>query len=321
MPVIQSLYASPYYFFSGHLQTILPALFRKVGNVVYERERIVTSDEDFLDLDWSKTSSDRLVIISHGLEGDSQRPYVKGMVRSFNKAGWDVLAWNYRGCSGEINSICRSYHSGETNDLDYVIKYITRQKKYPLIVLIGFSIGGNITLKYLGEQADKLSTEIKCAVAFSVPCHLEASANHLTKIQNRIYLNRFLDSLRKKMKEKAKVMPHSFDLEGLEKIRDFFEFDERYTAPQNGFKGAKDYWNQSSSIYYLDKIRIPTLLVNAKNDPFLPLECFPVQEAENNPHFFLEMPEKGGHCGFYENNEEGLYWSEKRAVEFVSNYI
>jgi predicted alpha/beta-fold hydrolase len=320
MPVIESTYNSPYYFFSGHLQTILPALFRKVGNIAYERERIITPDKDFLDLDWSGAGSDKLAIISHGLEGDSQRPYVKGMVRTFNKKGWDVLAWNYRGCSGEANKICRSYHSGETNDLDYVIRYVLKKNKYPEIVLIGFSIGGNITLKYLGEQGENILPEIKASVCFSVPCHLESAAKHLSKLQNRIYLNRFLNSLRKKLNEKSKLIPGMPDLNGIDKIRDFFEFDERFTAPMNGFKSAHDYWEKSSSIFFIEKIRIPTLLVNAKNDPFLPPECFPVNEAERNPFFFLEIPSSGGHCGFYERNEEGTYWSEKRAVEFVRKF-
>jgi uncharacterized protein len=322
MPVIQkSEYLSPYYLFSRHLQTILPAVFRKVGNVVYKRERISTPDQDFLDLDWSTVGSETLVIISHGLEGDSQRPYVKGMVRALNLHQMDVLAWNYRGCSGELNKLCRFYHSGETQDLHHVIQYALLKHPYKSAILLGFSIGGNITLKYLGEQRTKIHPRVKAAVTFSVPCHLESGATHLAKFKNKIYMSRFIKSLRTKIKAKSLLMPESISYKGMDEISNFLEFDELFTAPMNGFKNARDYWEKSSSLYYLPAIAIPTLLVNAKNDPFLTPECFPVKEAEDNPLFFLEMPEEGGHCGFYENNSKGVYWSEKRAVEFINKYI
>ncbi|MBX9853018.1 MAG: alpha/beta fold hydrolase [Cytophagaceae bacterium] len=322
MPLInKSEYNSPYYLFSRHLQTILPALFRKVGNVVYTRERIFTPDHDFLDLDWSKVNSKNLVVISHGLEGDSIRPYVLGMVRTMNIHGFDVLAWNYRGCSGEINKLHRSYHSGYTEDLDYVIRHALEKYDYEKIILIGFSVGGNITLKYLGEKGKQVNKKIKCAVTFSVPCHLESGAHHLAKWKSKIYMARFLKSLRKKMIKKSQAIPEALSIEGLHKIKNFLQFDERYTAPMNGFKSARDYWKQSSCLYYLPNISIPSLLVNARNDPFLTPECYPIREAESNPHLFLEMPETGGHCGFFENNKEGKYWSEKRAVEFIRNYV
>lgn len=322
MPVIKkSEYLSPYYLFSKHLQTILPAVFRKVGNVVYKRERIVTPDNDFLDLDWSKANSDQLVIISHGLEGDSQRPYVKGMVRALNLHHWDVLAWNFRGCSGEINKLCRFYHSGETQDFDHVIDYVLSKYSYKKVVLVGFSIGGNITLKYLGEKGTSLPKKIKAAITFSVPCHLASGARHLAKFRSKIYMSRFIKSLRTKIRAKALVMPESIRYEGMDKITNFLEFDEFFTAPMHGFKNAEEYWEKSSSIYYLPTISIPTLIVNAMNDPFLTPECYPVKEAESNPLLYLEMPEEGGHCGFYENNKEGLYWSEKRAVEFINKYV
>lgn len=322
MPVIQkSEYLSPYYLFSRHLQTILPAVFRKVGNVVYKRERISTPDQDFLDLDWSTVNSETLVIISHGLEGDSQRPYVKGMVRALNLHQMDVLAWNYRGCSGELNKLSNFYHSGETQDLHHVLHYTLLKRPYQSVILLGFSIGGNITLKYLGEQGNKIHPLVKAAVTFSVPCHLESGANHLAKFKNKIYMSRFIKSLRTKIKAKSLLMPESISYEGMDSISNFLEFDERFTAPMNGFKNAKDYWEKSSSLYYLPTIAIPTLLVNAKNDPFLTPECFPVKEAADNPLLYLEMPEEGGHCGFYENNSKGVYWSEKRAVEFINKNI
>jgi len=320
MPVISSNYKSPFWLFSKHLQTIIPALFRSVKlTIPRQTERITTPDEDFLDLDWYKKGSDKLIIISHGLEGDARRPYVLGMVKALTEqTDFDVLAWNYRGCSGEINKLCRYYHSGETTDLHFVVNQAA--KNYKEIALLGFSIGGNVTLKYLGEQAKSLNPKVKVAVTFSVPCHLQSSAMHLAKPGNYVYLRRFIKSLNKKIKDKAVYYPE-LDVEGLKRVKNFRDFDEHYTAPINGFKNAIDYWTKSSSIYYLNTIAIPTLLISAKNDPFLTPECFPVKEAETNKLLFLEMPEKGGHCGFYSRNPTNTYWSEKKAIEFINNYL
>jgi hypothetical protein len=320
MPLLQnSDYISPFYMFSGHLETILPALFRKAGNVFYARERITTNDQDFLDLDWSKVGSRKLVLISHGLEGDSHSPYNLGMVKALNKVGWDALAWNYRGCSGELNKVCRFYHSGETKDLHFVLQHVVPQ--YDEIALIGFSIGGNITLKYLGEQHTSIHPKIRSAACFSVPCHLESGAMHLAKAANKVYLNRFLKSLKNKIRTKEAAMPGTFDLTDIDKISNFQEFDDKYTAPLNGFKNAKEYWNDSSSIFYIKNISIPTLLVNAKNDPFLTEKCYPIEEAKLNENFFLEIPTKGGHVGFFFHNKDYNFWSEKRAIEFIKNYF
>ncbi len=319
MPLIPSDYTSPFWLFSKHLQTIIPALFRDVKlSVPRQTERVTTPDEDFLDLDWYRTGAEKLVIISHGLEGDARRPYVLGMVKALTEAGFDVLAWNYRGCSGEINKLCRYYHSGETGDLDFVVNNVPAN--YKEIALIGFSIGGNVTLKYLGEQGKTLNPRVKTAVTFSVPCHLQSAATHLAKPENFIYLQRFIKSLSKKIRDKAALYPE-LDVEGLRKVKNFEDFDELYTAPINGFKNAIDYWTKCSSVYYLNTIAIPTLIINAKNDPFLTPECFPVTEATANKYLFLQMPAQGGHCGFYSRNSTNTYWSEKRAIEFINKYI
>jgi uncharacterized protein len=321
MPVIKNkTYKAPYYLFSKHLQTILPALFRRVGNVVYTRERINTPDNDFLDLDWSLCGSETLVVISHGLEGDSNRPYVLGMVRALNMNNLDALAWNYRGCSGEMNKVVKMYHSGETSDLNEVINHVLQTKSYEKIILIGFSVGGNITLKYLGEQ-NKIPEKIKGAICFSVPCHLESGAMLLAKFKSRIYMQRFLKSLHKKIKSKAIQWPDAYSDENFLQIKNFLEFDSIYTAPINGFKDAYDYWKQNSSIFFIEKITTPTLIVSALNDPFLAPECFPIKEAENNPFVTLEITREGGHCGFYSSDDDGIYWSEKRAIEFIANFV
>lgn len=300
-------YIPPYLFGNGHVQTIFPVVLRRVKGVSYKRERITTPDDDFLDLDWSVKGNDRLAIISHGLEGNSHRAYIKGMVNAVNRGSWDALAWNYRSCSGEPNRLLRSYHNGVTDDLAFVIRHTVKKQVYKEIALIGFSLGGNLTLLHLGRETH--DPIVKKAVVFSVPCDLKASATVLAKPVNRIYMKRFLIMLHEKIKAKKKLMPGLIDDEGYERIKDFKAFDDRYTAPIHGFKNAEDYWEKCSSRPYLPYIKIPVLIVNAKNDPFLPEACFPFKEAENNRYLTLITPGSGGHTGFIAFNRENIYWS------------
>jgi predicted alpha/beta-fold hydrolase len=306
MPILDpSFYKSPPFFSNGHLQTIYPSLFRKVKGILYHRERIATIDDDFLDLDWSKTGSGKIAIVSHGLEGSSYRSYMLGMVKSLHKAGWDALAWNYRGCSGE------------PNDLHTVITHVISQNKYRKIALAGFSLGGNMTLKYLGERGETVDSRIDKAVVFSVPCDLAASSRKMAEPFNKIYMKRFLRMLHQKIKDKMEVLPGLIDDEGYDKIKNFRDFDDRYTAPIHGFANAEDYWAKCSCKQFIPYITIPTLLVSARNDPFLTKECYPVEEAGRIPHFYLEMPKSGGHVGFVEFNANGEYWSEQRVIAFL----
>lgn len=321
MPLIPSTYQAPKLFVSRHVETIFPVVFRNVSDVKYERERLELADGDFLDLDWIRKGNKKLLLLSHGLEGQTESKYLKGMARAASNAGYDVLAWNYRGCSQEMNRNFRFYHSGESADLDLVVQYVLSKEKYSCIGLVGFSIGGNITLKYLGEKSDSLSPLIKAGVTFSVPCDLSAGALHLAKWQSKFYMNRFLTNLRGKIRAKAIQYPNRIDDKDFNKIKNFIDFDEKYTAPLHGFKDTQDYYTQCSSIFYIPKIKIPTLLVTALNDPFLSKECYPFEQAKNNSYFFLETPEHGGHCGFYENNSNGNYWSDNRALEFFSKIL
>lgn len=312
-------YSPPPLMGNGHIQTIFPVLFRKIRDLAYTRERIQTFDQDFLDLDWSCIHSDRLAILSHGLEGNTTRAYVKAMALALNQGGWDVLAWNFRSCSGEPNRLLRSYHNGATDDLAWVIDHAKKTGQYRKIALVGFSLGGNLTLVHLGrDRVDPLVTQ---AVVFSVPCDLAASAQTLAKPVNRLYMQRFLILLHQKIKEKMRTMPGALDDSGYDRIRTFKEFDDRYTAPIHGFKDAHDYWEKCSSRQFIPHIRIPTLIINAVNDPFLPQECFPVAEAGDNRHILLKMPESGGHVGFVSFNGTGRYWSEDQALSFLNSPV
>ncbi|MBF9252402.1 alpha/beta fold hydrolase [Pontibacter sp. 172403-2] len=313
MPLVPAQYKPPFYLFNSHLQTIIPSLFRQVAGVQYERERLRTPDNDFLDVDWSRVGGSKLLVLSHGLEGDSQRPYIQGMVKAFNRQGVDALAWNYRSCSGEPNQLLRSYHLGASDDLDFVVRHALQSGCYHTVYLVGFSAGGNITLKYLGENPAEVPAQIKRAAVFSVPVDLKSSAQKIPKV----YTQRFLKSLGRKMEQKHRMYPDQVDMHNYNLLRSFPEFDDRYTAPMHGFKNAEDYYARASSRQFLKNIRIPTLLVNAKNDPFLSEACYPVQEAQENPCLYLEMPDEGGHVGFTESFSKDLYYSEARALRFL----
>ncbi|MCB0633072.1 MAG: alpha/beta fold hydrolase [Saprospiraceae bacterium] len=305
----------PFLQFNGHLQTIIPS-FRKV-DIPYKRERLELPDGDFLDLDWIKNGSPRLVLLSHGLEGNSRRSYIKGMARRFAEEGWDVLAWNCRSCSGEMNRNPRLYHHGDIEDIHQVILHALRVGNYRTITLIGFSMGGSILLKYLGVHGSKLLPEVKRGIAFSSPCNLKASARSLEKRENRFYRRRFLRSLEAKLRAKEQQFPGLIDVDKFEKIKMWRDFDEFFSAPLNGFASAEEFYHQASAENFMADIRVPVLLVNAWNDPILPAACTPVKLCARLPNIYLETPRRGGHVGFAVPGR-GDNWMEERAWEFVS---
>ena len=184
---------------------------------------------------------------------------------------------------------------------------------------MGFSLGGNLTLKYLGEQGSQTNKAITGAVTCSVPCDLASGAEEMAKPSNKIYMKRFTRMLHEKIKAKMRIIPDRINDEGYNRIKTFKEFDDRYTAPLHGFRDAEDYYNRASCKQFIHKITIPTLLVNAENDPFLPQPCYPLREAEANPNFFLEMPKSGGHVGFISFNKRREYWFESRVLSFLNN--
>ncbi len=322
MPILaDSSYQPPRCLSNGHLQTWWPSLLRRVKGVSYERERILTLDKDFLDLDWLKTGSRRVAVIAHGLEGDSRRHYMLGMVKALAKRGWDAVAWNARGCSGEPNRVLRFTHSGATEDLQAVVSHVTSAGDYSALALIGFSLGGNLTLKYVGERGPDMDSRIRAAVVFSVPCDLQSASMQLARFVNRPYMSQFLKTLHGKIRAMAELMPGKIDDAGYGQLRNFKDFDDRYTAPIHGFADAEDYWHKCSCKPFLKSVRIPSLLVNARNDPFLSAACYPLDEAGQAGSLFLEMPRSGGHVGFVSFNGDGEYWSEKRAACFLAEMI
>lgn len=317
MPIIESTYKPPFYFKNGFISTVYSGLVRRVS-LKQERERIKLKDGDFLDLDWSfsESKSSKLIILLHGLEGNGQRPYMTGTAKLFNKNGVDAICVNFRGCSGEDNLKYYSYHSGATEDLEAVIEHAVSVKKYSEIHLKGISLGANIILKYLGER-DKVPTQVKTAIAVSVPCYLSGSARELHTFKNKLYHDRFLKHLVNKLRTKQQRFPDLLKIEDLDAIKTLTSFDNVYTAKAHGFENALDYYLRCSSLQFLPNIKTPTLIINALNDSFLSAECYPVKEAKNNRNLHLEMPNHGGHAGFV--GKKNVYYNERRALEFIKD--
>lgn len=318
MPILSSTYTKPpLLYLNGHFETILPSIWRRIEGVTYLREKIKTPDEDFLNLDWSRVGSDRLLLVSHGLEGDSQRHYVRALVKLFNQQGFDVLAWNNRSCGGELNLQPVLYHHGSSQDLDTVIHHVISLNQYKKLYLAGISMGGAQTLNYLGKKGEDVPSILKKAAIYSTPVHLPSSAATLRRPANQFYKQKFLGKLKKKMEAKGKQYPGLIDLESLPKVRDFDEFDTQYTAKLHGFANATDFYQQASPHTRLKNIQVPTLILNAANDPLLGTECYPKEFAKGSSEIFLEIPNRGGHTGFTIPGSEFNY-AEYRLLEFLT---
>lgn len=320
MPIIKNIqYKPPFYLFNQHLETIVPSALRKVKGVKYERERIETQDGDFLDIDWVRNNNSRLIIASHGLEGSSERPYIQGVAKLFRQNNWDVLAWNCRSCSGEMNRKEFLYHHGFTQDVEEVVNKALKEG-YNEIVMIGFSMGGSLTLKYVGENGQDLYPEIKAAMAVSVPCNLSSSSKMLALKKNKFYQNRFMRKLDIKLRHKNEQYPGLLEIKPWQTFKDFHEFDSHYSAKFFGYKDAQDFYDSVQCFPHLKNIKIPTLILNALNDPMLTGDCYPESEANANQNIVLELTSHGGHVGFLQKNKKFTY-AEERALSFFTETL
>ena len=301
-------------FKSSHFNTIYRTLFHSI-EVDHHRERMETADGDFMDLDFTRVGSKKLVVILHGLEGSSESTYMKALSLVVKEKGLDAVSVNFRGCSGEPNRLLSSYHSGKTADLAEVFDYLDKSHDYDTYYLVGYSLGGNMALKYLGEGRYPMPSGLKAAVAVSVPCDLRGSSEEISKFWNTVYMQRFLISLKKKTLKKMEQFPKA----RLE-VNNFFDFDNLYTAPVHGFKDAFDYWERNSSRQFLDGIEIPSLLITATDDPFLSETCYPFAEARSHKYFHLEATRFGGHVGYNSEFSKGSgFWLENRILSFLED--
>jgi uncharacterized protein len=320
MPIINSAYKPSFIWRNPHVSTIYPSAFRKVSGVNYTREKLELSDGDFLDLDWSKSSENnqKLAIFTHGFLGNSTRPYLLGGVKSFNSANYDALAWNHRGLGGENNRFEKITTHGSSSDLEEIINHILSKKQYHEIILVGYSKGGNISMKYAGEKAENIPSEIKKIIAISSPTDLQGSVDVMGK--DGFYTNRFKTKLLKFLLNRTELIDNQM-IKDFPKFKYLDDFTDKYIAPLHGFKDAKDYYEQCSAMHVVDKIRVPTLILNAKNDPVLSESCGLLDLAKNSDYIFSEIPQHGGHCGFYEPNANGLYWGDRRMIQFVEGKL
>ncbi|MGV8921428.1 MAG: hydrolase [Pseudomonas sp.] len=310
-----------------HLQTLWGPLVRRKSRIERERERIWLADGDFLDLDWHgpHEADTPLVLVLHGLTGSSNSLYVVGLQQALAKQGWSSVALNWRGCSGEPNLLPRSYHSGASEDLGSVVDHVRAKRPLAPLYAVGYSLGGNVLLKYLGEEGDNCS--LQGAVAVSVPFRLDECADRIGQGFSKVYQAHFMREMLAYIKDKQRRFEHEGLSEGLaelsalgslENMRTFWDFDGRVTAPLNGFLDAKDYYRRSSSRYFLGEIRTPTLIIQSVDDPFVCCHSLPdASELSSSTHF--ELQKRGGHVGFVEGSlKNPSYYLERRIPLWLS---
>jgi len=314
----------------AHLRTLWGKLVRRAPLIETRIERWATGDGDEIELhrltprSVSAPHAGRLLVL-HGLEGTIRSHYLRGLLALAQRRGWAVDALIFRTCNGKMTRARRLYHSGETTDLDRVVRRLVHEHRGQPLALAGFSLGGNVLLKWLGERGADLPEEVRAAAAVSVPFDLERGARFIERGFARVYTRHFLRTLRAKARAKLANDPGLFDATALERARTLFEFDDAVTAPVHGFDDAADYYRRSSSLQFLSLIRLPTLLLSAYDDPFLPpLVLRQVERvARGNRFLTVEFHQRGGHVGFVSGRAPWAprYYAEERVVEFLESVL
>ncbi len=325
MSAALSTYRAPRWLPGGHSQTIYPLLIKPAPHA-YRRERWETPDGDFIDLDWNDGAAEALanspgnplVVLFHGLEGNSRSHYARSLMRALSAAGWAGVVVHFRGCSGQPNRLPRAYHSGDSDEVDWILRRLRAQHPRRAIHAVGVSLGGNVLLKWLGERGSEASHVVDAAAAVSAPVDLAACGHHLGRGLNRFYSQHFLSTLKPAAAARLRRFPGLFDAERLRAARDLYAFDDAVTAPLHGFSSADDYWRRASSKPWLRGIDVPTLLLNALNDPFLPSSALP-HAGEVGAGVRVEFPAHGGHVGFVSGGPPGtLDWLPRRLIAFFA---
>ena len=311
-----SAFAPAWWLSNAHLQTLWASIIRRIPKPVTRRERLELPDGDFVDLDWTPGGSGPLVIVLHGLQGSLNSPYARGIMGALQKRGMRGVFMHFRGCSGVSNRLPRFYHSGDTGDLNTLINILREREPGTPLAAIGYSLGGNVLLKWLGEQG--INAPLQAAIAVSAPFDLSDSAWRLERGFSQAYQYHLLRSLRLSVEKKFRHMPAPIALDNLENLRTFTEYDDAVTAPLHGFAGVDDYYRQSSCRRYLKHIRIPTLILHAADDPFMTPAAIP-QQDQLSPSVILELSARGGHVGFISGNSpwQACYWLEQRIPDFI----
>jgi predicted alpha/beta-fold hydrolase len=313
-------YVAPWWLPGGHLQTIYARSLGKKIAVAYRRERWQTPDRDFIDLDWLDSSAvdDPLVVLFHGLEGCSRSHYATSLMAALARRGWRGVVPHFRGCAGEANCMPRSYHAGDSQELDWILRRLKDENPQRTIYVAAISLGANMLLKWLGEKTEAAGEIVARAVAVSTPLDLQAAARQLDfGVGKLLYTRHFLQSMRPKVLDKIAAHGLSIEARTVRACKTFRAIDDLYTAPFHGFKDADEYWTSTSSKRWLKWIRVPTLLINARNDPFLPESALPKKD-EVSGAVTLDFPHAGGHVGFVTGKFPGrLEWLPERVLAFL----
>ena len=304
---------------TAHLQTIWPALFRKRPKIAITRERVELDDGDFIDLDWYGHSKAPLVMINHGLEGSIASHYALPLMKTLDDAGFASIFMHFRNCSETPNRLARSYHSGDTGDIQAIIQHIVHRHQREVLAAIGFSLGGNALLKWLGESGN--NNPLKCAAAVSVPFLLADSAAKLSKGFSRLYQWYLLKALKQSYLNKFSTLASPLDV-NIEKLDSFRTFDNEVTAPLHGFKNVDEYYQQSSCRQYLQDIQVPTCIIHSRDDPFMYADSIP-RKSEMSEHIKFVLTDNGGHVGFVSGAYpwKAIYWHEKVLCDFLTRHF
>ncbi len=327
MATPQPAYRAPAWLPGGNLQTLYPAVLARRPAVNFRRQRWDTPDGDFIDLDWTETQArgskiespgSPLLVLFHGLEGSSRSHYARALMHAAVARGWRGVVVHFRGCSGELNRLPRAYHSGDSAEIDWILRRLKQQQNGEPLHAVGVSLGGNALLKWLGEQQGAATAILRSAAAMSAPLDLHAAGTALEQGFNLVYTRHFLVTMKKKSLLKLQMHPRLFDAVRVRAARTLREFDDLVTAPLHGFAGVDDYWTRASSKPWLSRITVPTLLLNACNDPFLPATALP-QPHEVSPAVTAAFPETGGHVGFITGAFPGtLDWPARAVIDFMA---
>jgi len=312
------MYAAPRWLPGGHLQTIYPATCIAKPQVAYRRERWATPDGDFIDVDFVDGKPGHpFVVLFHGLEGSSNSHYARALMSDIAALGWSGAVPHFRGCSGEMNHAPRFYHSGDAEEVNWIVRRLAADRKKHLssrFYAVGVSLGGNALLRWLGESQHQADI-VDAACAISAPLDLAGGGAALSRGVNMIYTRVFLQTLKPKCLQKLKQFPGLFDQATMLRARNLYEFDNIVTAPLHGFRDTDDYWHRASAKHVLSDIAVPTLVLNAQNDPFLPKHHLPQTASQ---HVTLEYPKEGGHVGFAMGGPPGrLNWLPQRILPFL----
>ena len=318
-------FRAPGWLRGAHLQTIFGRLLRRERPLPFERERLTTPDGDFVDLDFPRlgvAEGAPLVLLLHGLEGFARRGYALNIYGELALRGVASVGLNFRSCSGELNRTARFYHSGDTGDIRLVLEHLAERFPGRRLGAVGFSLGGNALLKYLGEEGG--AARVAAAATVSVPFDLGAGADALEGSRmGRFYTGMFIKTLVQKAEAKRELIAAAgLDLERIRASRSFRDFDGAATAPLHGFADAEDYYRRSSSAGFLPLIRVPTLLIQASDDPFLPQHAFPWAAVRSNHWLQAEITDGGGHVGFVGGTPwRPTFWAEREAARFLAEEL